>query len=91
MVQMGLLNVGGKIIGFDTPAPPVTGGGGGGGARGARGLQDAGDTEIGYAIEMQIQIKRAEREKKRKVRMMMMMMMYAVSEILCHTISGKEN
>lgn len=83
MVQLGLIKAGDKTLGFDTPNPPVSGedggglgggGGGGGGGKVAGGtmsLERSGDAEIGFAIEMKIQIKRAEREKKRKVRMMM--------------------
>lgn len=79
MVQLGLMKAGETMTGVDTPAPPVSAvqadgrGGGRGGSGGGRGggdtaLRDAADKEIGFALEMQIQIKRAEREKKRQVK-----------------------
>lgn len=71
MVQLGLMQARETMPGVDTPAPSGGGaggsGGGGGGVRGGDNVKDAADKEIGFAIEMQIQVKRAEREKKRQV------------------------
>eukprot|EP00752_Nemacystus_decipiens_P014642 g13039.t1 len=72
MVQQGLMKPGETMTGVDTPAPSVSavggteGGGWGGRGGGDQALRDAADKEIGFALEMQIQIKRAEREKKRQ-------------------------
>ncbi|CAB1116477.1 unnamed protein product [Ectocarpus sp. CCAP 1310/34] len=70
MVQLGLMQAGETMPGVDTPAPSRGGAGGsGGGDEGVWGgdnVRDAADKDLGFAIEMQIQVKRAEREKKRQ-------------------------
>lgn len=72
MVQLGLMQAGETMPGVDTPAPSGGGaggsGGGGGGVWSGDNVRDAADKDLGFAIEMQIQVKRAEREKKRQVR-----------------------
>lgn len=65
MVQLGLMKAGETMQGADTPAPSVSGQEAAtGNFKNEVGVEDK---ELGFALEMQIQIKRAEREKKRQV------------------------
>ncbi|CAM9386908.1 unnamed protein product [Ectocarpus sp. 6 AP-2014] len=70
MVQLGLMQAGETMPGIDTPTLSGGGaggsGGGDGGVWGGDNVRDAADKNLGFAIEMQIQVKRAEREKKRQ-------------------------
>lgn len=63
LVQLGLVTARDTMTGFDKPAPAVSAGGGGS----KKAMKAAADKELGFALEMKIQIKRAEREKKRQV------------------------